>query len=170
MVNFVLHPNKSYFSPLESLYPDSAVEHGLEQMFSLDSVAYIDEPNQLAESDIELVSEFKKGIQFKDDKYYVNLPWKNDLIKQVPSNHKVALSVLNWVTENLEKRGYCLSTRRFSTLSVKRELLKELKLSRRILEIMFGSLITPSLKLTPTPLLKFDQCSTVRLKLAINLP
>ena len=29
MVNFVLHPNKSYFSPLESLFPDSAVEHEL---------------------------------------------------------------------------------------------------------------------------------------------
>ena len=30
MVNFVLHPNKSYFSPLHSLFSDSAVEHGLE--------------------------------------------------------------------------------------------------------------------------------------------
>ena len=37
--------NKSYFSPLESLFPDSAVEHGLEQMFSLDSVGCIDESN-----------------------------------------------------------------------------------------------------------------------------
>ena len=105
MVNFVLHPNKSYFSPLESLFPDSAVEHGLEQMFSLDSVGCIDEANQLAQSDIELINEFKKGIQFKDNKYYVNLPWKRDLIEQVPSNHKVALSVLNRVTETLEKKG-----------------------------------------------------------------
>ena len=91
MVNFVLHPSKSFFSPLNSLFPDSAVEHGLEQMFSLDSVGCIDEPNQLAQSDIELVNEFKKGIQFKDNKYHVNLPWKKDLIEQVPSNHKVAL-------------------------------------------------------------------------------
>ena len=170
MVNFVLHPNMSYFSPLDSLFPDSAVEHDLEQMFSLDSVGYIDEPNQSAQIDIELVSEFKKGIQFKDEKYHVNLPWKNDLTEQVPSNHKVALTVLNRVIENLEKRGYCLSTRRFSTLSVKRELLRELKLSRRILEITFGYLIAPSLMSTPTPLLRFDQCSTVHLKLAINLP
>ena len=56
MVNFVLHPNKSYFSPLESLFPDSAVEHGLEQMFSLDSVGCIDESDQFAQSDIELVN------------------------------------------------------------------------------------------------------------------
>ena len=33
------------------------------------------------------------------------LPWKKDLIEQVPSNHKVALSVLNRVTESLEKKG-----------------------------------------------------------------
>ena len=105
MVNFVLHPNKSYFSPLESLFPDSAVEHGLEQMFSLDSVGCIDESNQFAQSDIELVNEFKKGIRFRDDKYYVDLPWKRDVVERVPSNHKVALSVLNRVTENLEKKG-----------------------------------------------------------------
>ena len=65
----------------------------------------IDKPNQLAQSDIELVSEFKRGIQFNDAKYHVNLPWKKGLIEQVPSNHKVALTVLNWVTENLEKKG-----------------------------------------------------------------
>ena len=88
-------PNKSYFSPLESLFPDSAVEHGLEQMFSLDSVGCIDESNQFAQSDIELVNEFKKGIQFRDNKYYIDLPWKRDVVEQVPSNHKVALSVLN---------------------------------------------------------------------------
>ena len=81
MINFVLHPNKSYFSPLESLFPDSAVEHGLEQMFSLDSVGCIDESNQFAQSDIELVNEFKKGIRFRDDKYYVDLPWKRDVVE-----------------------------------------------------------------------------------------
>ena len=39
-VNFVLSPKKSYFSPLESLFPDSSVEQGLENMFSLEKCSY----------------------------------------------------------------------------------------------------------------------------------
>ena len=45
-VNFVLSPKKSYFSPLESLFPDSSVEQGLENMFSLDSLGCHEKSNQ----------------------------------------------------------------------------------------------------------------------------
>ena len=93
-VNFVLSPKKSYFSPLESLFPDSFVEQGLENMFNLDSWGCQEESDQ-SQYDIAKIEEFQKGISFKDNKYYVSLPWKEDLVEKVPSNHKVALSVLN---------------------------------------------------------------------------
>ena len=44
-LNFVLSLKKSYFSPLESLFPDSSVEQGLENMLSLDSSDCHEESN-----------------------------------------------------------------------------------------------------------------------------
>ena len=103
-VNFVLSPKKSYFSPLESLFPDSSVEQGLENMFSLDSLGCHEESNQ-SQYDTIMIEEFQRGISFKDNRYHVSLPWKENLVEKVPSNHKVALSVLNRVVNNLEQKG-----------------------------------------------------------------
>ena len=103
VVNFVLHPRKTYFSPLESLFPESAVEQGLENMFSLDYVGCGDNREQHSQADVMLVKEFEDGIIFKDNRYYVNLPWKKDLVDQVPSNYNVALSILNKVVNRLEQ-------------------------------------------------------------------
>ena len=103
-VNFVLSPKKSYFSPSESLFPDSSVEQGLENMFSLDSLGCHEESNQ-SQYDTIMIEEFQRGISFKDNRYHVSLPWKENLVEKVPSNHKVALSVLNRVVNNLEQKG-----------------------------------------------------------------
>ena len=103
-VNFVLSPKKSYFSSLESLFPDSSVEQGLENMFSLDSLGCHEESNQ-SQYDTIMIEEFQRGISFKDNRYHVSLPWKENLVEKVPSNHKVALSVLNRVLNNLEQKG-----------------------------------------------------------------
>ena len=63
-VNFVMSPNKSYFSPLESLFPDSSVEQGLEAMFSMDSLGH----NEESESDYDRlqIDKFKQGISLRD--------------------------------------------------------------------------------------------------------
>ena len=37
-VNFVMSPTNSYFSPLESLFPESSEKQRLEAMFNMDSV------------------------------------------------------------------------------------------------------------------------------------
>ena len=42
-VNFAMSPTKSYFSPLESLFPKSSLEQGLEAMFNMDSLGYNEE-------------------------------------------------------------------------------------------------------------------------------
>ena len=59
-VNFVMSPTKSYFSPLESLFPDSSVEQGLKAMFDMDSLGH----NEEIESDLDrlLIDKFKQGI------------------------------------------------------------------------------------------------------------
>ena len=59
-VNFVMSPTKSYFSPLESLFPESSVEHGLEAMFNMESLGH----NEEVESDFDrqLIDKFKQGI------------------------------------------------------------------------------------------------------------
>ena len=101
-VNFVLSPKKTYYSPLEYLFPDSAVEQGLEAMFSIDALGHNDE----SESDFDrrLIDKFKAGISLQGGKYHVELPWKDDILENVPPNHKVALAVLNRVTKSLSQQ------------------------------------------------------------------
>ena len=59
-VNFVMSPTKSYFSLLESLFPNSSVEQGLEAMFNMDSPGH----NEEIESDFDrqLIDKLKQGI------------------------------------------------------------------------------------------------------------
>ena len=104
-LNFVMSPKKTYFSPLESLLPESTVEQGLENMFNLDSLGCQDNSDISPHYDVVKIEEFQKGIVFKNNKYHVNLPWKEDLVDKVPSNHKVALAVLDRVVNNLEQKG-----------------------------------------------------------------
>ena len=101
-VNFVMSPTKSYFSPLESLFPESLVEHRLEAMFNMDSLGH----NKEIESDFDsqLFDKFKQGISLQDGRYHVELPWKDEVISNVPSNHKVALSALDEVVKGLDKK------------------------------------------------------------------
>ena len=74
-VNFVMSPTKSYFSPLESLLPDSSVEQGLEAMFNMDSLGH----NEEIESDFDchLIDKFKQGISLQDGRYHIEFPWKD---------------------------------------------------------------------------------------------
>ena len=62
-VVFVKCPTKSYFSPLESLFPDSLVEQGLEAMLNKDSLGH----NEEIESDFDrqLIDKFNKAFHYK---------------------------------------------------------------------------------------------------------
>ena len=101
-VHFVMSPTKSHFSALESLFPDSSVEQGLEAMFNMDSLGH----NEEIESDFDrqLIDKFKQGISLRDGGYHVELPWKDGVISKVPSNHRVALSVLDKVAKDLDNK------------------------------------------------------------------
>ena len=100
-VNLVMSPTKSYFSPLESLFPENSVEQGLEAMFNMDSLSHnggID-----SDFDSQLIGKFKQGILLQDGRYDVELLWKDKVIGKAPSNHKVALSVRDKVVKDLDK-------------------------------------------------------------------
>ncbi|MEO1301205.1 MAG: DUF1759 domain-containing protein, partial [Bacteroidota bacterium] len=106
-VNFVLEPQKTYASALEPLFPESSVEQGLESMFSVDSLGH----NEEVESDYDrlCIKKFQQGISLQNGRYHVELPWKEELIEKVPSNHKIALAVMNRVESDLDRKGLLAS-------------------------------------------------------------
>ena len=100
-----MDPLKSYFNPLEHILDDSEIENGLENLFSLESMRIKWDEKEMVSFDKYQVDKFRDGIAFKDGHYSVELPWYLDEIKQVPSNHFVALKVLDRTTDQLEKKG-----------------------------------------------------------------
>ena len=104
LVNYVLEPKKTYFSPLEETFPESSVEQGLEKMFSLESVGCSETSEDQSKYDSLKIEEFKANIKYDDHKYSVVLPW-HDKIEQVPSNANVAIAILNKVVGNLKEKG-----------------------------------------------------------------
>ena len=103
-VNFVMEPKKTYFSPLEDTFTDSSVEHGLENMFSLESIGCYDQEESQSKYDKMKIEDFKSKIEFKESKYHVALPWHEN-VKEVPSNEGIAIAVLNKVVKKLKKDG-----------------------------------------------------------------
>ena len=51
------------------------------------------------------IKEFEDSIKYNDGSYSVKLPWHEDKINSVPSNHEVSLSVLNRVVNKLERQN-----------------------------------------------------------------
>jgi len=99
-----LNPVKSYFDPLDLVMPDSNVDNGLENMFSLESIV-IKGTDELSSIEEDQIEKFKNNIEFKNGFYHVSLPWYEDKINKVDSNHRVALAVVNKVVQNLTSRG-----------------------------------------------------------------
>lgn len=98
-VNFVMNPIKSYPDPLAEIFDESQVERNLEKMFDVDSLGISSEDEATCNYDKSKIMEFENSIEFKNNAYHVKLPWHDDKIKSVPSNHRIALSVLNGVVD-----------------------------------------------------------------------
>ena len=104
MINLVMDPLKSYFNPLEHILEDSEVDNGLEHLFSLESMGIKKSDKELETIDEEQINRFRAGITFQDGYYNVELPWYQDKIELVPSNHFVALKVLDRTVEHLKRK------------------------------------------------------------------
>ena len=104
-VNAIMDPIKSYFNPLEHILENTEVDNGLEHLFSLESIGIKSSDDELVSIDNEQIRKFENGITFEDGHYNVELPWYTDKIDSVPSNHFVALKVLDRTLDHLKRKG-----------------------------------------------------------------
>ena len=104
-VNFVMNPKQSYFDPLAEIFNESNVERNIDKMFSCESLGIREDLEMENDYDRAKIKEFEESIEFKDGAYNVKLPWHEEKIKTVPSNHAVALSVLDRVVTKLDKQN-----------------------------------------------------------------
>ena len=104
-VNFVMNPKQSYFDPLSEIFNESHVERNIDKMFSCESLGISDDQECPSDYDKEKIREFENSIEYKDNAYHIKLPWHEDKINTVPSNHEIALAVLNRVFAKLENQG-----------------------------------------------------------------
>lgn len=98
-VNFVLNPVKTEInSPLDQIFVESHVEQGLENFYSL---------NNYVENDLDhtVVQKFEESIEYKDGHYYIEVPWKEDLLNRVPSNFVIAKVIAKKVYYKLLNQG-----------------------------------------------------------------
>ena len=103
VVNFAVNPVGYQFDLLQEIFLDPSVEYGLDNFYSLESIGIKEKDSLAYEND--QVEKFKEFISYKDGHYYVKLPWKADLIKQVPSNLKISLAVAERVYDKLGHKG-----------------------------------------------------------------
>ena len=104
LVNTCLNPKETYNDSLGPIFDLSSVERRIDQMVSCDTLGIEDISNQgVSDYDKGKIEQFEAGIEIKDQ-VFVELVW-GDNINDVPSNHSVALAVLDRVTKNLEKKG-----------------------------------------------------------------
>ena len=102
-VNFVMNPVSSYFSPISAVFDNCDVEQGLENLYSLENIGIKD--SKISSYDDVQIEKFNRGIEFKDGKYHVDLPWHEDVIESVPSNYEIAIAVAHKVDEKLTRLG-----------------------------------------------------------------
>ena len=89
-VNFVFQKSENknkYYSPLTQIFSDSMCEQGMENFFSLESVGI---KNKISSYDEVQIANFKESIELKDNHYYVKLPWKEDILQNVPHNFEIS--------------------------------------------------------------------------------
>ena len=96
-----MNPKQSYFDPLSEVFSESQVERNIDKMLSCESLGISDDQESTSDYDKAKIKEFEESIEYKDNSYHIKLPWNEDKIGSVPSNHEVALSVLNRVVTKL---------------------------------------------------------------------
>ena len=94
-VNFFMNPKSSYPDPSQCLFPESFVERNLDMMFQTEGLGIDSKENAITDYDSVKIKELENSIKFEDGHYNVKLPWHEDVLEKVPSNHNVALTVMD---------------------------------------------------------------------------
>ncbi|KAG1713941.1 hypothetical protein GQR58_002015 [Nymphon striatum] len=101
-VNFVFNTKPSYYSPMEEVFPDSDVVHGLEDFFSLESIGIKED---ISSYDQNQTDKFRNSIEFRDGHYHIDLPWNEDILRNVPSNYQISKTLANKIWFNTVRKG-----------------------------------------------------------------
>ena len=72
-------------------------------MFQAEGLGIDSKENAITDYDTVKIKDFEDSIKFEDGHYNVKLPWHKDVLEKVPSNHNVALTVMDRVSKNIEK-------------------------------------------------------------------
>ena len=104
VVNHIVDPTPSYFDPLLHTHSDLDLDIGLENVYKLESIGICEETDQ-GSIDIIYNNRFLESIEFKEGKYHIEIPWYEEVLQAVPSNHQVALAALRRVTQKLQKQN-----------------------------------------------------------------
>ena len=107
-VQATLHPKASYFHPLAHTSADSDVDLQLEYLFSVESLGIREPDESISTQERKMVQDFTDEVEFKDGKYFVKVPFY-DNVKKVPESYNVALATMKKVREKLTRRGLAKS-------------------------------------------------------------
>ena len=102
--DLVMNPIKTYPDPFAEIFDEIQVEKNLEKIFDVNSLGISPEEQSVCDYDKRKIKEFENSIKFKDNAYHIKLPWYEDKIKSVPSNNRVAFSVVNRVVNKHEQQ------------------------------------------------------------------
>ena len=154
-VNFVMNPIGSQYDPLEEIFPETNVEYGLDNFYKLESIGIQEEDSDTYVKD--RLNHFKESAYCKDGHYYVNLPWNEDILKNVPSNLKIALAVADRVYHKLEIQGI---DKAYENVFEKQE---ELGIIEPVKDRSSGQIYIPH-----RPVIKTDDLTTTKIRPVFN--
>ena len=104
LVQATLHPKTSYFHPLaHTSSSDSDVDLQIEHLFSIESLGIKEVDESVSTRERELIEDFTREVEFKDGKYFVKVPFYDNVTK-VPENYDIAFATMKKVREKLNKR------------------------------------------------------------------
>ena len=90
LVNFALNATPSYVSLYDDLFPELCVTQGLENFFFLESISV---SSSTSSYDNRYIEEFDSHVQFRYGNPFVALPWRQEILRDVPSNFHLAKTI-----------------------------------------------------------------------------
>ena len=78
----------TYFSHMTEIFPDSDIDQSLENLFSLESIGVA--MGDISSYDKSEIEQLRQSIDFKDNHYYVDIPWNRALLQQISSNFELS--------------------------------------------------------------------------------
>ena len=93
-------------------------------MFKLESLGI--KPCTKETFDEQQIEKFRNGIEYKEGKYHVELPWISDKVKLLPSNHEIALHVMHRVHDQLSKKQLTAKYSKVFQKQLEEEIIQEI--------------------------------------------